>query len=451
VFFSQVDTKRAVAYYRHSAEDKQENSVEIQRDKITAFADEHNIELIHEEADEGKSGLQASRPGFQSIMQNWVQNPDAPDFDYILVLDVSRWGRFQDQDESAHYEFVCKQHGKQVIYVTRGMPFKDGKLIGHLQTSIERYMAAEYSKQLSEKVFAGSVKVSEQGYSAGGSACYGMVRVRISADKKIREVLRPGEWKVLANDRITFAPANDETTEAVKYIFDSFVTGNLESEQIAAFLNSKQIPSANGGTWDARKVLYILQNETYTGKRIYNRTWSRLKQKSRKNKREDWVIVPNAFEAIVSEDVFQSAKQRIKEMRVKRIAKPASVIRNIRQAFKQELELELRRSGYQDHLIEYILYAIPVIYAVSSGTDMKYWFLKLEEQHYPYEEILAVLVDYETYNSKTLLVNQSQFNALDQLIITDQDDIIEQTVDRDSLISFIAEKYELECTEENEA
>lgn len=451
MFFSQVDTKRAVAYYRHSAEDKQENSVEIQRDKITAFADEHNIELIHEEADEGKSGLQANRPGFQSIMHNWVQNPDAPDFDYILVLDVSRWGRFQDQDESAHYEFVCKQHGKQVIYVTRGMPVKEAKLIGHLQTSIERYMAAEYSKQLSEKVFAGSIKVSEQGYSAGGSACYGMVRVRISADKQTREVLKPGEWKVLANDRITFAPAEDETTEAVKYIFDSFVTDSLAPEQIATYLNSKQIPSANGGQWDARKVLYILQNETYTGKRIYNRTWSRLKQKPRKNKREDWVIVPNAFEAIVSEEVFQEAKQRIKEMRVKRIAKPTSIIRNIRQSFKQELELELRRSGYQDHLIEYILYAIPVIYAVSSGTDTKYWFLKLEEQHYPYDEILTVLVDYETYNSKTLLVNQSQFNALDQLIITDQDKIIEQTVDRDSLIAFIAQQYKLECTEEDRA
>ena len=34
----------------------------------------------------------------------------------ILVYDVSRWGRFQDTDESAYYEFICKQAGIQVIY-----------------------------------------------------------------------------------------------------------------------------------------------------------------------------------------------------------------------------------------------------------------------------------------------------------------------------------------------
>jgi DNA invertase Pin-like site-specific DNA recombinase len=34
----------------------------------------------------------------------------------VLVYDVSRWGRFQDIDESAHYEFVCKQAGIKVAY-----------------------------------------------------------------------------------------------------------------------------------------------------------------------------------------------------------------------------------------------------------------------------------------------------------------------------------------------
>ena len=33
------------------------------------------------------------------------------DFDHILVYDVSRWGRFQDVDESAYYEFMCKEAG----------------------------------------------------------------------------------------------------------------------------------------------------------------------------------------------------------------------------------------------------------------------------------------------------------------------------------------------------
>jgi hypothetical protein len=33
----------------------------------------------------------------------------AASFDVILVYDVSRWGRFQDADESAYYEYLCKR------------------------------------------------------------------------------------------------------------------------------------------------------------------------------------------------------------------------------------------------------------------------------------------------------------------------------------------------------
>ena len=61
---------RAVAYYRHSAEIGQENSVEIQQDNVRAFADKHNLEIIKEFADRGKSGLNAEgRPAFNEMME----------------------------------------------------------------------------------------------------------------------------------------------------------------------------------------------------------------------------------------------------------------------------------------------------------------------------------------------------------------------------------------------
>ena len=64
--------KRAIAYYRHSAEDKQENSVAIQREHTHKFAQENNLQIIHEEVDEGKSGLSANRPGFDQLFKNWI-------------------------------------------------------------------------------------------------------------------------------------------------------------------------------------------------------------------------------------------------------------------------------------------------------------------------------------------------------------------------------------------
>ena len=47
---------RAVAYYRHSAQDRQENSIPIQREQVRKFAAEYGIEIIKEFADHGKSG-----------------------------------------------------------------------------------------------------------------------------------------------------------------------------------------------------------------------------------------------------------------------------------------------------------------------------------------------------------------------------------------------------------
>ena len=117
----------AIAYYRHSSNIGQENSVEIQQDNVRQFAQKHGVRIIHEFADRGKSGLNAEgRPEFQELI-HWVQNRS--DFRFILVLDVTRWGRFQDTDLSAHYESLCTQHGKQVIYTNIGFTKKEDGLI----------------------------------------------------------------------------------------------------------------------------------------------------------------------------------------------------------------------------------------------------------------------------------------------------------------------------------
>src|SRR3954449_5758280 len=112
---------RAVAYYRHSAQDRQENSVAIQQEQVQQWARENNISIIHEFADRGKSGLTAEgRDAFNDMMENWVKVRH--DFRLVLCLDVSRWGRFQDFDRSATYSAECSGHGKQVIYTTLGWP-----------------------------------------------------------------------------------------------------------------------------------------------------------------------------------------------------------------------------------------------------------------------------------------------------------------------------------------
>ncbi len=65
------------------------------------------------------------------------------DFNVILVYDISRWGRFQDADESAYYEFMCKEAGINVLYCAEQFE-NDGSLVSAILKNIKRVMAGEY-------------------------------------------------------------------------------------------------------------------------------------------------------------------------------------------------------------------------------------------------------------------------------------------------------------------
>ena len=85
----------------------------------------------------------------------------------ILVYDVSRWGRFQDADESAYYEYICKQ-GEAWRFTTAQEQFEnDGSPISTIIKGIKRTMAGEYSRELSTKVYQGCVPVGKTRFSAG--------------------------------------------------------------------------------------------------------------------------------------------------------------------------------------------------------------------------------------------------------------------------------------------
>ena len=58
-------------------------------------------------------------------------------FGSILVLDVSRWGRFQDPDQAAHYEFLCREAGVQVRYCSEAFE-NDGTAVTALVKQMKR-------------------------------------------------------------------------------------------------------------------------------------------------------------------------------------------------------------------------------------------------------------------------------------------------------------------------
>lgn len=427
---AQQTSKKAVAYYRHSAEDKQENSVAIQRGHVERFALEHNIVIIHEEIDEGISGLLANRPGFERLFDNWIKNINAPNFDYVLVYDVSRWGRFQDQDQAGHYVYLCKKHGKEVVYVSRGFIDASNQLFSSLEISIQRYMAAEYSRQLSEKVFHGCVKVSQQGYSAGGTAVYGMARQLLDVNKKPIRILSIGEHKQIANERVSFTPKNDETTETVRRIFDLFVHERLNISEIASYFNQRRIFSTNKKQWDKSKIIKILTDETYIGTRIYNKTWGRLKQKSYRNPRSKWVIVPNAFESTINKDVFKKAQEKIYWMFSSNWRKGINAIKKERKNICNDIRKWLLSKGATEFEADEIVSGLPIIFSIKLESKItSCWCFMISEKMRNFDNVLGISVfeDSKKTLNEFFLFSIKEFTSTNFLILSENSSLFHET------------------------
>lgn len=310
-----VPEMRAVAYYRHSAQDRQENSIPIQQDQVREWAQKNGVEIIHEFADAGKSGLTSEgRPAFTELMEGWIKQ--RTDFTYVLCLDVSRWGRFQDIDLSAQFSAECKKNGKQVIYTTIGKPREDDPLYP-VYVQFERFRAAQYSRELSDKVWRGCVKIAEQGYWAGGHPPYGLQRLLLDEKREPVHTLAPGQRKGIQNQRVTLVAGDPAQVEIVQRIFREFVELGHSEHRIAEGLNADGIPSPSGQRWGAGGVLSRLRNEVYLGTMVYNRTSQKLKTPRVDNPPEEWVRTAEAFDGIISVEQFARAQERFEDRRRK--------------------------------------------------------------------------------------------------------------------------------------
>jgi len=289
--------------------DRQEYSTQNQAATIAAYAAEHNLQIVREYADEGRSGLRLEgRVALQRLIQD-VQSGQA-DFGIVLVYDVSRWGRFQDADESAYHEFVCKRAGIQVLYCAEQFE-NDGSLLSTMYKNMKRAMAGEFSRELSAKVFAGQSRLVKLGLRQGGQPGYGLQRVLIGPDRSPKGILRFGERKSIQSDRIILQPGLPHEVKTVKRIFRLFTRNSKTEGEIADLLNQENISNQLGRPWARSTIRRMLCNEKYIGNNVYNLTSSKLGQKNARNPPSVWMRVEGAFDRIVEPATFEAAQRLI--------------------------------------------------------------------------------------------------------------------------------------------
>ena len=201
---------RAAEYVRMSTE-HQKYSTENQAEAIRQYAERRGIDVVRTYADEGKSGLRIDgRDALKQLIADVVNG--RADFTMILVYDVSRWGRFQDADESAYYEYICKRAGISVQYCAEQFE-NDGSPVSTIVKGVKRAMAGEYSRELSAKVFTGQCRLIELGFRQGGPAGYGLRRMRVDQAGAAKGELARGEHKSIQTDRVTLVPGPPEEIE----------------------------------------------------------------------------------------------------------------------------------------------------------------------------------------------------------------------------------------------
>jgi DNA invertase Pin-like site-specific DNA recombinase len=329
---------RAAQYVRMSMP-QQKYSIENQAAAIGAYATERHIEIVETYVDRGRSGLRInSRKGLQRLISD-VQQGKA-DFDVILVYDVSRWGRFQDIDESAYHEFICKKAGVQVRYCAEQFE-NDGSFVSAIMKNIRRVAAGDYSRDLSVRVFAGSCRIITLGFKAGGTPGYGLQRVLVDQSGAERLVLKPGDRKSLQSDRVVLRPGPPKAIKMVQQIFRWFVFKKKSELEIAGELNRRKILNEFGRPWRMLAIRRLLTDEKYLGNYVFNRKSGKLKTPRRPNPEAMWVRKNGAFEAIIDSTTFAKAGKIIAG-RPRRTLRVWKTDRQMLRVLKARLEKEGR-------------------------------------------------------------------------------------------------------------
>lgn len=306
-----------VAQYLRMSTEHQQYSIEYQRSAIAKFAADNGMEVVQTFEDNGKSGLTLrGRSALQALLREVLN--DQRLFERVVVYDVSRWGRFQDVDESAFYEHICRRAGARVLYCAEPFDAVPGPMAVVIK-SVKRAMAAEYSRELSAKVYATMVLRAHRGYHLGGVPGFALKRVQVAESGDARRDLATGERRSRVEDHVELAPGDPFDCGLVRLIFFLCVHCGLNERQIAMQLNWSCYPSRHGFMpWTSETIRALLRNEKYVGTSVYGAHTQRLSTTMRHVPKAAQIRTPNSFERIVSLHEFNAAQKLVGERKPRR-------------------------------------------------------------------------------------------------------------------------------------
>ncbi len=288
---------------REDGDNELSESILNQREFLMNFVSKHDdLNFIEEYVDDGYSGGNFNRPGWQRLMEDVKEKK----IDTIITKDLSRMGR--DYIRMGQYiekvfpendiRYIAINDDIDTLYETPGLDYLQFKLMFN----------DFYIKDGSKKIRKIMKAKKEQGQYTGWKGIYGYKRDpndkhKLIVDEEVRGVvLRMFDLACLGY--------------STKKIADIFSSEGIQNPSTHANLIRKT-KTKTSSLWCARTIDELLKNPTYIGHLTQGKR-KKVSYKSKKEKRvpkEEWIIVKNTHEPIISEETFNTVQDLLKKNR----------------------------------------------------------------------------------------------------------------------------------------
>lgn len=301
-----TDTAIPVVQYIRMSTEHQDLSPDMQKVAIENYAARNRMKVIGTYLDAGRSGLTLQkRPAMKKLLRD-VTSPDR-EFSAVLVYDISRWGRFQDTDASAYYEYHCRLHGVDVRYVQEPFSSTDSALSA-LMKSMKRAMAAEFSRELAVKTRQGQAAAIAKGFHLGTLPCLGFRKIAVAKADGSERLLELADHKAGHREHVRWVWGPEVEINLVRRIFTLYATTEISVVALARQLQSEGIRAKNGQLLSEWMLYSFLRSESVLG----NFLWGRAENKRRHTESDErFTRVVGMAEPIVSRSIFNAVQIKL--------------------------------------------------------------------------------------------------------------------------------------------
>ena len=244
--------------------------------------------------DDGYTGRNFNRPSFRRM----IADIEAGKVGCVITKDLSRLGR-NYIEAGTYIEIFFPKHNVRYIAVTDGV---DSLTSPELDiTPFKNILNDMYSRDISKKVLAGRMTRSRQGKFCGGTPPYGLKR---DPEEKGHLLIDP------------------ETAPVIRKIYDMALDGwgcmriakrLMEDKAPITHVKTQTECDVNYYYWSASRISHILRNPFYKGAHLVCRTHQKGIRSGTVDiiPREDWEIIENCHEAIVTPEEWDKVQELI--------------------------------------------------------------------------------------------------------------------------------------------